>query len=147
MKFSGAIFVLGWAGAVGAWFYGVAEWIMTLRFMPSIYNVGIRVIEERLTGSLPELEEGVTFKSKYVVGKLAGDGKIIFRAPFKAFSLKFHIPLPLKGTLHQTTDGINFVARLPLGPVLFMGAWVIAGLSEVHGRYPKKGWPMHFPLR
>lgn len=131
-----SLFMAAWLISFGSWFYLVAEMIGMWRFWPWAYRNGLKIFEESVQQPLrrPILR---TMDLEAVKARTISPDEVLFRAPAPIFAFRINTPFPIKGTLlWSDSAAIKVIGRLPIGSIMFLGAWLF-GWSTA-GFFPKK---------
>jgi len=131
-----SVFMTAWFISFGSWFYLLAEMIGMWRFWPWAYRKGPKVFEETI---LPPLRQPLlqTIDLQAVKARMISPDEALFRAPAPIFGFRIHTPFPIKGILlWSAPTTTRMTGRLPIGSVMFLGAWLL-GWSTA-GFFPKK---------
>jgi len=110
-----------------AWYLAIIEFVITALMQNFIFCIGRKVVD---------FEEWAPFVTDNVIinrifetdsGKFTfvDSQRCIFRDKMSWFSLKWHTPFPLKGSV-TFKNGMAYVeGRLPLGTTIFFSSWLV----------------------
>ena len=119
------LFTIAWAVGVAAWLFLVAETIATWRLSPWVFRLGPAVVLREVSLPPPRMPRlGVVEEIGNAKVKWNSERECIFRRRFYFFRFQFHTSMPVKCTLHWEGSRALFIARVPLGSTVFLGAWL-----------------------
>ena len=112
--------------AFAFWLFAVVEAVGMWRFWPWAYRLGFKVIERTLPRPISQLRSVGTVDLPDMRATAVSLEQILFRAPMPLFKFRINTPFPILGTAMLGPETLHVVGRIPLGPVGFLAAWLIA---------------------
>ncbi len=111
---------------MAAWFYGVYEFISMHRLSPFVFRTGRVVFAESRVVLLDPSRVALNAVQTTENGKFKfiTPQECLFCQQFRLFNFRLHTPFPLKCTV-RWRDGLAQVeGRIPVGPTVFLAAWL-----------------------
>lgn len=121
------LFLLAWVLGVASWFGAVIESIGMWRFWPSVFRFGLMAIEEpcRLERIAPMAGQSACIETQSGVFWVLSETECLFRSKIAMFGFRIHTPFPLKGSISWVGAQATIRGRVPVGPSLFLGFWLM----------------------
>ena len=123
-----SIFFVMWVVAVAGLVLTVCELIATWQFFPLVFRIGLRLVkrivpcnQSRASHAFMLSDDSENWKFKAL-----GPDRCLFRASLAPFARRLHTPFALRGTITRRGNVLELDGRLPTGPLIVFGAWLIA---------------------
>ena len=129
------VFVVAWAIGVCAWFLMLFEAVGVWRFHRWAYRTGVVGLDE--TRTFPTIVDRLRVNEVFETtnGKFlpTGPTECLFRSHFHMFAFRLSTPFPFKGSIEWSRDQARIRGRLPVFPMVFVGAWVVGWTAGLIG--------------
>ena len=143
-----SIFVVMWAVAVTGLALTVCELIATWRFFPLVFRIGLRIVNRIVPWDQSRVSQGfmLSDENENWKFKTLGPDTCLFRESLTPFALRLRTPFPLRGTITRRGNVLELDGRLPTGPLIVFGAWLIAWAAgsffsgSLDSRWLMSGW-------
>ena len=125
------VFVAAWVVGVVAWFGALAEVFGVWKFWPRVYGRGYVVVEDsrilsREPGGVPETGR---LETAHGVFDFPSENECLFRSKLSFGGLRLHTPFSLKGSITWVGEQATIRGRAPVGPAVFMVAWLVGWIA------------------
>lgn len=122
--FVAALTILGLALFPASWLFGVVEHVAAARFVEWAFRSGLVVLRYEAPCAPPSrsvMEVRTTANGKF---KRLPNGSVLVRDQWPVLALRVNTPCPLRGTAVFENGRVLLLARVPLGPSVFLALWL-----------------------